>query len=197
LARKVQEDELERLRTQLVFKQHEIEASRRAAPRAPAPSQFAGPTQLNRSDVPSTPRSHHVTASPNLSPQRPVAAPSRISKVHPPPPGFVNAFVIPPSKNKGKVTASISEQDQDSPLSPHGGPVKAPTRPPPDEEMDIDRGGQAADTTYSEVDLHMDVADDIKTPQPNDSCSKVVEPFDWVGWVCRLSSQILSSSLKL
>jgi hypothetical protein len=78
--------------------------------------------------------------------------------------------------------------------------VKAPTRPPPDEEMDIDRdevGGQAADTTYSEVDLHMDVADDIKTPQPNDSCSKVVEPFDWVGWVCPPSSLILSSSLKL
>jgi len=195
-AQKKQEAELERLRTQLVFKQHEIEASRRTAPRAPVPSQFSGSTQPQRLDVPSTPRSHHVTASQNLSPLQPVAAPPRVSKARPPPPGFVNAFVMPPSKNsKGRAPDSVSERDQDPPPHPHGGPVEASTQAPPDEEMEIDKDevvGQAANTTYSEVDFYMDVVDDLKTPQPNASFSKAVEPFDWVGWVCPPFSLILA-----
>jgi hypothetical protein len=184
-AQKKQEAELERLRTQLVFKQHEIEASRRAAPRAPAPSQLTSSTQPQRSDVSSTPRGPRVTTSQNISPQQPLVAP-RVSKSRPTLPGFVNAFAMPPSKNRN-APASVSEQDQDPPLSPHGGPANAPTQPLPDEEMEVDRddvGDQAAITTYSEVDLPMDVTDDVTTPQPNAICSKIVEPFDWVGWVC-------------
>jgi hypothetical protein len=195
-AQKKQEAELERLRTQLVFKQHEIEASRRTAPRAPAPSQFTGSTQPQRLDVPSTPRNHHVTASQNLFPLIPVAAPPRVSKGHPPLPGFVNAFVMP-KNGKGKGPDSVPEQDQDLPLHPHGDPMKASTQAPPDEEMEIDKdevGGQAANTTYSEADFHMDVADDLKTPQLNVGFSKTktVEPFDWVGWVCPPFSLILA-----
>ena len=124
-----------------------------------------------------------------------MAAPPRVSKARPPPPGFVNAFVMPPSKDsKEKAPASASGHGQDLSLHPHGGSVKAPTQLPPEEDMEIDRdevGGQAANTTYSDVDFHMDVIDDIKTPQPSASCSKAVEPFDWVGWVCPPFSLIL------
>ena len=103
---------------------------------------------------------------------------------------------MPPSKNsKGRAPDSVSERDQDPPPHPHGGPVEASTQAPPDEEMEIDKDevvGQAANTTYSEVDFYMDVVDDLKTPQPNASCWKAVEPFDWVGWVCPPFSLILA-----
>jgi hypothetical protein len=90
-----------------------------------------------------------------------------------------------PSKNiKGKVPASVFEQDQDqSPLDP----VSVPTRTQPDGPTEIDNDGvdgQAANATYSEVDFPMDLVGDVKTSEPNAGFSKGVQPFDWVGWVC-------------
>jgi len=185
-AQKQQEAELERLRTQLLFKQHEIEASRRAAPRAPVPTQPTGSPPTQRSDVPRTPRSHNVAAPQSLSPQRPVALPPRVSKARPPPPGFVNAFVIPPPKNsEGKAPASVFEQDLDPPpLWPHSGPVTVPSHAHADEAMEIDRDEVDGQVAYSEVDFHVDLAGEVKTMEPNTSFSKGVQPFDWVGWVC-------------
>jgi hypothetical protein len=189
-AQKQQEAELESLRTQLIFKQHEIEASRRAVPRVSAPSQPAGLSQTQRSDVPRTPHSLHV-AIPDCQSPRPVAPPPRLSKARPPPPGFVNAFALPlQKKNKGKARASVleesrrtHEQDLDlPPLSPIGAPAKALAYSQPDEGMEID-GGQAGGTTYPEVDFHMDLANDVKMPQPVAEVLRASKSFDWVNWV--------------
>ncbi|KAH9985577.1 hypothetical protein BJV77DRAFT_1031962 [Russula vinacea] len=192
-AQKQQEAELESLRTQLIFKQHEIEASRRAVPRVPAPSQPAGLSQTQRSDVPRTPHSLHV-AIPDCQSPRPVAPPPRLSKARPPPPGFVNAFALPlQKKNKGKARASVleesrrtHEQDLDlPPLSPIGAPAKALAYSQPDEGMEID-GGQAGGTTYPEVDFHMDLANDVKMPQPVAEVLRASKSFDWVNWMRKL-----------
>ncbi|KAH9977475.1 hypothetical protein BJV74DRAFT_888454 [Russula compacta] len=197
-AQKKQEAELERLRTQLMFKQHEIEASRRAAPRAPVPSQLVGYSQTQRSDVPRTPRRHPAADPQSPSPQRPLPAPPRLSKTRPLLPGFVNAFTVPsPKKGKGTVHTSVFEQRQRTrehaldppPLSPPRGPVRAHTHPEPDEGMEVDGdevGGQATGATHLEVDFHMDLADGAKTPQPISGFSKATTPFDWVNWMRQL-----------
>lgn len=195
-ARKKQDAELESLRTQLIFKQHEIEASRRAVPRVPLPSQPAGSPQRQRSELPRTPHKSHVAALQGLS-QRPAAPPPRLSNARPQLPGFVNAFAMSsPKKSKGKARASVIEESQRTldwdldppPLSPIRGSVKAPAHSQLDEGMEIDGGedgGQAGSTTYPEAEFHMDVADDVKPPQPIAQVDvlKASKSFDWVSWV--------------
>ncbi|KAI0293363.1 hypothetical protein B0F90DRAFT_1402897 [Multifurca ochricompacta] len=177
-ATKVQhEAELERLRTQLVFQQHEM-ATRRVAPRAPVTSQTTGFSQIFRSDAPSTPRRHRATAIQSPSPRhqkRLAAVPLHPLKANLPPAGFVNDFAVPARKqDKGKARASLFEQshgarEQDldlTPLSPPGSPVKAPILTQVDERMEIDLDSQAADVTnYPDVGLHKNLADDGKTLQ--------------------------------
>jgi len=111
--------------------------------------------------------------------------PPRVSKLRPLLPGFVNAFVVAPPKNsKGKVPASVFEQNLDQPLI---GSARPPTHTQPDEATEIDNDevdGQAANATYSEVDFPMDLAGDVKTLERNAGFSKAVQPFNWVGWVC-------------
>lgn len=183
------------MRTQLIFKQHEIETSRRAVPRAQAPSQPAGSPQAQRSDAPKTPHKSRA-AFPQSPSQRPVAPLPRLStKGRPPPPGFVNAFVMPPQK-KGKEKAHASaieesqrmhEQDLDlSPFSSISIPVNVPTRTQADEGMEIDGSavsGQTDSIIYPDVDFHMDLADDVKVPQPIADVSRASKSFDWVNWV--------------
>ena len=194
-AQKKQEAEIESLRTQLIFKQHEIEASRKAMPRAPVSSPVGSP-KTQRSDLPRTPHSHHVAVFQGLS-QRPVVPPPRVSKSRPLLPGFVNAFAkSPQKKDKGKGKAHVSviesqrthEQDLDPPLpSPFGFPVRALAHSQADEGMYIDGGevgGQAGGTTYPDADFHMDLADGVKTPQPIAEVLRASKPFDWVNWVC-------------
>ncbi len=189
-------NELDSLRTQLIFKQHEIETSRRAAPRVTVPSQPAGSPKTQRSDTPKTPHKPRATIPQGLS-QRPAAPPPRPStKARPTLPGFVNAFVMPSQrKNKEKVHTSAIEETQGpreqdlvlSPLLPISGPVKTHTQAQPDEGMEVDGGdvgGQTDSIIYSEVDFHMDLADDVKTPQPIADVSRASKSFDWVNWVC-------------
>ena len=196
-AQKKQEAEIESLRTQLIFKQHEIEASRKAVPRVPAPSQPVGSPKTQPSDLPRTPHKVRVAVPQSLS-QRPVAPPPRLSKARPLLPGFVNAFAVSPQKKgkgKGKVHVSvieesqrIREQDLDPPpLSPIGAPVRTLAHSQPDEGMEIDGGevgGQADGTIYPEADFHMDLADGVKTPQPVADVLRASKSFDWVNWVC-------------
>jgi hypothetical protein len=172
-----------------------METSRRAVPRVPAPSQPAGSSQAQRSDAPTTPHKSRAAVPQSLS-QRPVAPAPRLStKGRPPPPGFVNAFVVPPQK-KGKEKAHASaneesqrthEQDLDlSPLSLISIPVNVPTRTQPDEGMEIGGSavsGQADSIIYPDVDFHMDLADDVKMPQPIADVSRASRSFDWVNWV--------------
>jgi hypothetical protein len=172
-----------------------MEVSRRAVLRVPAPSQPAGSSQAQRSDAPKTPHKSRAAVPQSLS-QRLVAPPPRLStKGRPPPPGFVNAFVIPPQK-KGKEKAHVSvieesqrtrEQDLDlSPLSPISIPVNVPTRTQLDEGMEIDGSavsGQTDSIIYPDVDFHMDLADDAKMPQPIADVSRASKSFDWVNWV--------------
>jgi hypothetical protein len=194
-AQKKLDNELNSMRTQLIFKQHEIEIARRAVPRVPALSQPAGSSQAQRLDAPKTPHKSRVAVSQSLS-QRPLAPPPRLStKGRPPPPGFVNAFVMPPQK-KGKEKAHASvieesqrtrEQDLDvSPLSPINIPVNLFSRTQPDEGMEIDESavsGQTDSIVYPDVDFHMDLADDVKIRQPIADVSRVSQSFDWVNWV--------------
>ena len=89
-----------------------------------------------------------------------------------------------PKTSKGKAPASVFEQDLDQP--PFGS-VRASTHRQPDKETEIDNnevGDQAANATCSEVDFPMDPTGDVKTSEPDAGFSKVVQPFDWVGWVC-------------
>jgi hypothetical protein len=172
-----------------------METARRAVPRVPAPSQPARSSQAQRSDAPKTPHKFRAAVPQSLS-QRPVASPSRLStKGRPPPPGFVNAFVVLPQK-RGKEKAHASaieesqrtrEQDLDlSPLSLISIPVNVPTRTQPDEGMEIDGSavsGQTDSIIYPDVDFHMDLADDVKMPQPIADVSRASKPFDWVNWV--------------
>jgi hypothetical protein len=101
-----------------------------------------------------------------------------------------------PKKGKGKVTASKIEDSQRTldweldppPLSPINAPVKAPAYPQPDEGMEIDGGevgGQGGSATYPEADFQMDLADDVKPPQPiaQADVSRASKSFDWVNWV--------------
>jgi hypothetical protein len=179
-AQKKQEAELERLRTQLVFKQLEMESSRKAAPpRAPAPSQAsASSSQLPRWDVPSTPRRQHrplaaQSPSPNHR-KRPVPGSSKAP--HAPLPGFVNDFAIPPAKKaKGTVRAHASQSQgiREWDLGP-------PMRTQVDEHMDHYSDGQV---DHPELDLHMDLGDDVRAPQPPQVASSSIKPFDWLGWV--------------
>ncbi|KAH9963738.1 hypothetical protein BC827DRAFT_85693 [Russula dissimulans] len=194
---KQQEAELERLRTQLKFKQHEIEASCRAVSRAPIPSQLAASPQTQRSGALRTP-GHYVADPQSPSPQRPAVQPLRLSKARPLPAGFVNTFILPhPKRGKGKVHPSTSEQsrrlreqDLDPLFSSSSGLVKAPTYTQSDEDMEIDRdqvGGQTTTNTYNpDVDFYMHPADEATTPQPMANFLKSAEPFDWVGWMRQL-----------
>jgi len=163
--------------------------------RVPAPSQPAGSSQAQRSDAPKTPQKSRAAVPQSLS-QRPVAPPPRLStKGRPPPPGFVNAFVMPPQK-RGKEKArapaieesqSTREQDLDlSPLSLVSTPVNVRARTQLDEGMEIDGSavsGQTDSIIYPDVDFHMDLADDVKMPQPIADISRVSKSFDWVNWV--------------
>ena len=173
-----------------------MESSRRAIPRVPAPSQLAGSSQAQRLDVPKTPHKSRTAAPQSLS-QRPLVPPPRPStKGRPPPPGFVNAFVMSPQK-KGKEKAHASvieesqrtrEQDLDlSPSSPISIPVYVPTRTQPFVGMEVDGGsavsGQTDSIIYPDVDFHMDLADDVNMPQPIAEVSRASNSFDWVNWV--------------
>jgi hypothetical protein len=163
--------------------------------RVPPPSQPAGSSQAQRSDAPKTPQKSRAAVPQSLS-QRPVVPPLRPStKGPPPPPGFVNAFVVPPQK-KGKEKAYASaigesqrtrEQDLDlSQLSHISIPVNIPTHTQADEGMEIDGSavsGQTDSIIYPDVDFHMDLADDVKMPQPIADLSRASKPFDWVNWV--------------
>lgn len=191
VAQKKQDAELERLRTQLIFKQHELEASRRAAPRTSVPSQATVSSQIHHPDVPVT-----HTAAQNPSPRRSVKLASHPPKPHPPLPGFVNAFAIPPPK-KGKEKAHIyplersqdvHEGNWDLPLpSPSSSPTRAPLRTKADERIENDRDefdGQAGVTTHPDVDYRMEPVDDERTLGHIPGPSRSVKPFDWLGWVC-------------
>ena len=178
-AQKKQEAELERLRTQLVFKQLEMESSRKAAPpRVPAPSQaLASSSQLPRWDVPSTPRlQRRPLAAQSPSPNHRKRPASKAP--HAPLPGFVNDFAIPPAK-KAKATvrahASQSQVIREWDLGPL-------PRTQVDEHMDQYGDGQA---DHPELDLHMDLDDDVRAPQPLHVASslRTAKPFDWLGWV--------------
>lgn len=163
--------------------------------RVPPPSQPAGSSQAQRSDVPKTPHKSRAAVPQGLS-QRPAAPPLRPSTKGPPPlPGFVNAFVVPPQK-KGKEKAHAPafgesqrtrEQNVDlSQLSTISIPVNISTHTQADEGMEIDGSavsGQADSIIYPDVDFHMDLPDDVKMPQPIPDVSRSSKPFDWVNWV--------------
>jgi hypothetical protein len=175
-----------------------MESSRRTVLRVPAPSQPAGSSQAQHSDVPKTPRKSRAAVPESLS-QRPAAPPPRLStKGRPPPPGFVNAFVMPPQKRgKEKAHASAIEEsqrtrDQDldlSLLSPFSIPVNVPTSTQLDEGMEIDgsvASGPTDSIIYPDIDFHMDhmdLADDVRMPQPIADVSRASKPFAWVNWV--------------
>jgi hypothetical protein len=109
--------------------------------------------------------------------------------------------VPPQKKDKGKARASVLEESQRTreqdldlpPLSPIRVSVKVPAHLQFDQSMEIDGGevgGQAVGTTYPEVDFHMDLADDVKPPQPVAEVLKASKSFDWVNWVCLQSSYL-------
>jgi hypothetical protein len=141
-----------------------------------------------------TPRRHRSAAQ-NPSPRRPMTLAPHPPKTHPTLPGFVNAFVIPPpKKDKGKARASpletsegTRERDWDLiSLSPTSSPTRAPLHPKVDECMEIDKdetGGQDV-TTYPEVDLRMELANNGRTLGPIAGSSRPAKPFNWLGWVC-------------
>ena len=102
---------------------------------------------------------------------------------------------MPPQK-RGKEKArapaieesqSTREQDLDlSPLSLVSTPVNVRARTQLDEGMEIDGSavsGQTDSIIYPDVDFHMDLADDVKMPQPIADISRVSKSFDWVNWV--------------
>jgi hypothetical protein len=102
---------------------------------------------------------------------------------------------MPPQK-KGKEKAHVSaieesqrtrELDLDlSPLSPVSILVNVPTRTQLDEGMEIDGSavsGQTDSIIYPDVDFHMDLADDVKMPQPIADVSRASKSFDCVNWV--------------
>lgn len=172
-----------------------MESFRRAVPRVPVPSQSAGSSQAQCSDAPKTPLKTRTAVPQSLS-QRPVAQPPRLStKGRPTLPGFVNTFAMPPQK-KGKEKAHVStielsqrtrEQGLDLlPLSPINFPVNVPTRTQPDQGMEIDwsaASGQTDSIIYPDVDFHMDLANDVRMPQPIAEVSRTSKSFDWVNWV--------------
>lgn len=193
-AQKKQEAELERLRTQLVFKQHEIEASRKAVPRAPPSSQAPAPSQMPRWDVPSTPRrqQHRPPAAQSPSPhhhqKRSAPGPSKVRAALP---GFVNAFAMPPPKKaKGTARAHASHFEPSQGMRERD--LDSPPRTQTDEYMEVDRhyGGSQVGiiADYPEVDLYMDLGDDVRAPQPRHvaSSSRAAKPFDWLGWMRQL-----------
>jgi hypothetical protein len=94
-------------------------------------------------------------------------------------------------KGKGKAHALVNEESQRtreqdldlSPLSLISIPANVPTRTQADEGMEIDgsaASGQADSIIYPDIDFHMDLAGDVKMPQPIADVSK---SFDWVNWV--------------
>ncbi|KAI9442751.1 hypothetical protein H4582DRAFT_2073336 [Lactarius indigo] len=191
-AQKKQEAELERLRTQLVFKQHEMEASRKAVPRAPASSQAPTSSQMPRWDaVPSTPRRpHRLPAVQSPSPHHQRRSAPGSSKVGAPPllPGFVNDFAIPhPKKTRGTARAHVShfEQSQGMMIRER---ESDPPRTQTDEHMEFDRYSQVGIADDPEVDVHMDFGDDFKALQPQHvaGSSKTAKSFDWLGWMRQL-----------
>ncbi|KAI9453156.1 hypothetical protein BJY52DRAFT_1189808 [Lactarius psammicola] len=192
-AQKKQEAELERLRTQLVFKQHEMEASRKAVPRAPALSQAPASSQMPRWDVPSTPRRHHrppSTQSPSPHHQKRSASGSSKMGGAPKLPGFVNDFAMAPLKKaKGTARAYTSHFEQSQGMRERD---LDPPRTQIEEHMEVDRhygdSSQVGVADHYEVDLHMDSGDDVKALQPQHvaGSSRTAKPFDWLGWMRQL-----------
>ncbi|KAI9511042.1 hypothetical protein F5148DRAFT_436759 [Russula earlei] len=198
-AQKLQEAELERLHTQLKFKQHEIEASRRAVFQPLVPSQLAGSSQIQRSVIPKFPG--YPVTTPQSPSQQLAVPPSRVPKARPLPAGFVNTFIGPHRRKKeGKVHASTSEQSRETgretceqgldPLLPSpSSPMRASIYTQPDEDMEIDNdqvGGQATHGNNPEVDFDMHLAGEATMSQPIASFSKSAKPFDWVSWMRQL-----------
>ncbi|KAI0260883.1 hypothetical protein BC834DRAFT_503632 [Gloeopeniophorella convolvens] len=189
-AQKKQEAELERLRTQLVFKQHEIEASRRAVPRLPASSQAPTSSQIPRFDTgPITPRRPHNAGAQTPSPVRPQKPPARPSKSRSALPGFVNAFAPPPKKDPGRARVPLFEQSQRTrerdaeppPLSPPSSPVRAPARTQADDSMDVDADSGPFGGFDSDHGFHVSPNNDIKKDLPTVPPSKSPISFDWIG----------------
>ncbi|KAH9037060.1 hypothetical protein EDB85DRAFT_1861707 [Lactarius pseudohatsudake] len=188
-AQKKQEAELERLRTQLVFKQHEMEASRKTVLRAPALSQAPAPSQVPRWDaVPSTPRRPHRTpAAQSPSPHHQKRSAPGLSKVGAPLlPGFVNDFAIPPpKKTNGTARANASHFERSQGMRDRD---LDPPRTQTDEHMEFDRYSQGGAADHPDVDVHMDFGDDVKALQPQHvaGSSRTAKPFDWLGWMRQL-----------
>jgi hypothetical protein len=183
-AQKKQEMELERLRTQLVFKQLEMESSRKAVSRAPAPpsSQAPAPSQLPRWDVPSTPRRQRrppAAQSPSPHRQKRPAPGSSKAQQHILLPGFVNDFAVPLAKKGKGVARAYASQNQGT----RERDLEPPRLTQIDEHMELDR--HYDDGQLAEVDFHMDFGEDFRAPQPQHlaGSSKIVKPFDWLGWV--------------
>lgn len=101
-----------------------------------------------------------------------------------------------PQQKKGKEKAHVSaieesqrtrEQDLDlTSLSPASILANVPTRTQLDEGMEIDRSavsGQTDSIIYPDVDFHMDLAGDVRIPQPIADVSRASKSFDWVNWV--------------
>ena len=184
-AQKKQEAELERLRTQLVFKQHEMESSRKAAvsraPVPPAPSQAPAPSQqVPRWDVPRTPRRQHrppAAAQQSPSPHRP-KRPASKAQQHVLLPGFVNDFVMPLAAKKGKGIARAHHASQNQGMRERD---LVPQLPPP--RTQIDEHMDYGDGQPTEIDFHMDFGDDFRAPRPQHVAGGTARPFDWLGWV--------------
>ena len=184
-AQKKQEAELERLRTQLVFKQHEMESSRKAAvSRAPvpiAPSQAPAPSQqVPRWDVPRTPRRQHrppAAAQQSPSPHRP-KRPASKAQQHVLLPGFVNDFAVPLAAKKGKGIARAHHASQNQGMRERD---LVPQLPPP--RTQIDEHMDYGDGLPTEIDFHMDFGDDFRAPRQQHVAGGTARPFDWLGWV--------------
>lgn len=108
----------------------------------------------------------------------------------------------PQKKGKEKAHTSAIEESQRtrehdfnlSPFSPINIPVNVPTRTQPDESMEIDGSavsGQADSILYPDVDFDMDLADEVKMPQPIADVSGASKSFDWVNWVSLQLSYVL------
>ena len=184
-AQKKQEAELERLRTQLVFKQHEMESSRKAAvSRAPvpiAPSQAPAPSQqVPRWDVPRTPRRQHrppAAGQQSPSPHYP-KRPASKAQQHVLLPGFVNDFAVPLAAKKGKGIARTHHASQNQGMRERD---LVPQFPPP--RTQIDEHMDYGDGQPTEIDFHMDFGDDFRAPRQQHVAGGTARPFDWLGWV--------------
>ena len=199
VAQKKQEAELERLRTQLVFKQHEMESTRKAAvSRAPVPAPSQAPAlsqQLPRWDVPRTPRRQHRPPAAQQSPSSPhlhhQKRPASKAQHHVMLPGFVNDFAVPLAAKKGKgVAARAHHTSQNQRMRERDlVPQLPPSRIQIDERMDY------GDGQPTEIDFHMDFGDEFRAPRLQHVDGGTARPFDWLGWVrCYVCSLTLKGS---